>query len=225
MVMKRKAWLSRPKTPEEIKNIKKAVDISRKVFLEIMPFGKTEKEVAGEIRKSILKHGARPSFKPIVASGKGSVTVHHKPGRRIIRDSQPLIIDLGAKFRGQCADITRMYIPDRRAGKIYSCVKNMQKACIRKLKPGISFSDINELYMAMMKKKGYKVMHGIGHGLGFHIHERIETLSPGIVLTIEPGVYIKNYAGFRIEDVVLIKRNCVEVLSASIPQVLRFPVL
>ena len=216
---RRKPPLTKPKSPRELNDTKKAIRIVGKVLKEIKPFNRTEREVAREIRKRIYSQGARLSFRPIVSSGRNTSFVHHKPGKRIIRRENPLMIDLGAKFRGQCSDITRMYIPNsRRLKKIYQDTISIQGAVIRRLKPGIQLKEINEFYKKMMTRKGYRVKHSIGHGLGPHIHERIRELKPGMVLTVEPGIYINNFGGCRIEDMVLIKKGGIEILSDSIPK-------
>ncbi len=216
---RRKLPLTRPKTPQELQDTRKAIRIIKQVLERLEPFNRTEREVASEIRKRIYEYNARLSFRPIVSSGRNTSFVHHKPGKRIIRRENPLMIDLGAKFRGQCSDITRMYIPkNKRLKKIYRDVSSIQKAVIRRLKPGADFKEINEFYKKMMKRKGYRVKHSIGHGLGPNIHERVRELKPGMVLTVEPGIYINNFGGCRIEDMVLIKKGGIEILSDSIPK-------
>lgn len=218
---KRKPPITRVKAPEEIRNIEKAVDMAGKVFRELdNPFGRSEQDVAREIRQRIRKLGARPAFKPIVASG--STVIHHKPGKKIIRENKPLIVDLGVRYRGYCSDITRMYVPgDKKARKIYGYVLKIQKEVIKRIRPCAEFRDLQEVYKKLMKKKGYRVRHSIGHGVGMHVHERVKgELKAGMVLTVEPGIYKKGVGGFRIEDVILVRKGKPRVLSESIPQVL-----
>lgn len=228
--------LTRPKTPRELRDMKRAIRITGRVLSELeSPFGRTEKDVAKEIRGRIYSQGARLSFRPIVATGRNTRHVHHKPGKRTIMRENPLLIDLGARYRGQCSDITRMYIPsnppfrkpgkrrkhlldNRRIRKIYQDTLNIQKTIIRGIKPGIEFRELNELYRKMIQRRGYRMKHSIGHGLGPSIHERIGELKPGMVLTIEPGIYIDNFGGCRIEDMVLVKKRGIEILSKSIPK-------
>lgn len=213
--------LTKPKTHRELRAMKKAIGIAGLVFKEMeSPFRRTERDVAREIRKRIYSQGAGLSFRPIVATGRNTCYVHHRPGKRTIRRESPLLIDFGAKFRGQCSDITRMYIPigNKRIKKIYGDALNIQKTVIRKLKPGMEFKELNELYKKMIQRRGYKLKHSIGHGLGPSIHERIVELKPGMVLTVEPGIYIDNFGGCRIEDMVLVKKRGIEILSKSIPK-------
>jgi Xaa-Pro aminopeptidase len=214
---KRKLPFTRPKTPQELRATRKAVAIARKA-LALDPFGKTEKQAAREIIKTIQSQGAGLAFRPIVSTGRNTRLIHHRPGDRIIRRENPLMIDLGARYQGQCSDITRMHLPrDEKIRKIYRDALNIQGIIIRKLRPGIQLKDLNDLYKKIMKSKGYRVKHSIGHGLGARIHERIGELKPGMVLTVEPGIYTKNM-GCRIEDMVLIKRTGIEILSDSIPK-------
>jgi Xaa-Pro aminopeptidase len=203
--------------------VRKAVAITLDVFRELeSPFGKTERQVSIEIKRIIRKHGGTPAFPPIVASGSSSVVIHHRPGKKVIRRNRPLILDLGARYKGYSADVTRMYIPDERAERVYGTIRKMQQGAIKKLKIGADFREIHKSWAGQMKRKRWKVKHGIGHGVGRHIHERIERIEPGMVLTIEPGVYIKRYAGFRIEDTILVKGKKIEVLSGSVGAELTF---
>lgn len=207
---------TKPKTSLELRKTGKAIQIVAKVLRVVNPWDRTEKDVASEIRRRIYKQGATLSFKPIVSTGRNTRFVHHRPGNRIIRKENPLMIDLGAKYKGQCSDITRMHMPkNKRFEKLYRNTLYIQRRVIKSLKPGLSFKEANEYYKKLMKAKGYKPKHSIGHGLGRVVHESAKVLKPGMVITIEPGVYLKNY-GCRIEDMVLIKTKGVEVLSKSI---------
>lgn len=219
--MKKRAPITKVKTPAQIRIIEKAVKITGKVFRELgNPFGRSEQDVAREIRHRIHKLGTKLAFKPIVASG--STVIHHKPGKKIVRKNKPLIIDLGVRYRGYCSDITRMCVPDnKRIKRIYRHILKIQKETIKKIKPGVEFRDLQGEYKKLMGRKGYKVRHGIGHGVGLHVHERVKgELKAGMLITVEPGVYIKGLGGFRIEDMVLVKKGKPRVLSKSIPQVL-----
>jgi Xaa-Pro dipeptidase len=223
MRKRRRAKITRPKTSQEIRNTIKAVEIVRRVLKEMdSPFGRSEADVASEIRRRIRNLGGTPSFKPIVASGRNASFVHHKPGRKIVRETELVIFDLGAKYRGCCSDVTRMHVPAGRQAKkakaMYRLALSIQKRVIEKARPGVSLRELHEIYKRMMVKKGYKVKHLIGHGIGSNVHERIKgKLEPGIVLTVEPGIYIKNFGGCRVEDMVLVTKGRPRVLSKSIP--------
>jgi len=217
---RRKLPLTKPKTPKELQDTRKAIAICRNVLENLEPFGRSERDVAREIKRRIRSQGAGLSFKTIVSAGRNTAFVHHKPGSRIIRKELPLMIDFGAKYRGQCSDITRMHVPKsapKKLKKIYQDASNIQRSVIRKIKPGIEARKLNELYKNLLEKKRYKVKHSIGHGLGPRIHERAGELRPGIVLTVEPGIYLDKF-GCRIEDMILIKKQGIEILSSSIPR-------
>lgn len=217
---KRRARLTRPKTAREIRNTIKAIETIGQVLREMRsPFGRSEADVAKEIRQRIRGLGTAPSFMPIVASGRNSSFVHHRPGGKIVREDEPVIFDLGAKYRGCCSDITRMHIPDdKRIKRIYSHALHMQKRVIGSIMPGVGFKELHGIYKKLMERKGYKTKHLIGHGIGSVVHERIkDRLEAGMVLTVEPGIYIKRYGGCRVEDMVLVRRGGAKVLSSSIP--------
>ncbi len=216
---KRKESLTKVKTAREINDVKKAVGITGGVFREMdNPFGRSEQDVAREIRLRARMMGASLSFMPIVASGSNSGYVHHRPGRKIVRENEPVVFDIGFKFRGQCSDVTRMHIPkSKKFRKLHSDMLRIQKLCISRAVPGKSLKEINELFKKLMKRKGYAVKHGIGHGVGFRVHERVKgALKPGMVITVEPGVYEKGKGGCRIEDMVLITGNKPIVLTKMI---------
>lgn len=216
---KRRDPPTKVKTAKEISNMKKAAEITNKIFREMdSPFGRSEQDVAREIRQRARSLGASLSFRPIVASGRNSGFVHHKPGKKIVRENEPVIFDIGFRFNSQCSDVTRMHIPENRKFKrIYKDVMEMQKLCIREARPGKSMKEINELFKKLMKKKGCRVKHSIGHGIGLHVHERVKgQLKPGMVITVEPGIYEKKTGGCRIEDMILITGSKPIILSKSI---------
>ncbi len=211
--------LTRPKTAAELKNTKKVVEITGRVFREMgNPFGRSEWDVAREITMIGRRLGAGLSFRPIVASGSNSGFVHHKPGKKIVREDEPVIFDVGFKVGGQCSDVTRMHVPeDKKRKKIYGEIVTMQRRCIAATRPGKTLKEIHEMWKAMMKRKGYKVKHGIGHGVGSRVHERVKgLLKPGMVITIEPGIYERGKGGCRLEDMILVTRNKPIILSGGI---------
>jgi Xaa-Pro dipeptidase len=202
----------------ELQQIKKSVSVAKKVFSSIDFLGKTESGLSGEIHLKILKLGARPCFDAIVAAGSNGYFVHHVPSKKSIQKKDLVIVDLGAKHRDYCSDITRTFClsPGRKEKKLLEDVKDIQSQIIDKIQPEIKMKDLQKTYETLMKKKHYKVLHGIGHSLGLRVHEPIEILKENSVITIEPGVYIKKFGGCRIEDMVLVKKKKVEVLTKSI---------
>ena len=219
MNRERRDPLTKPKTAMELRNLRKAIDVTMKVFDGMnKPFGRSEAAVAAEIRTRGRELGASLAFRPIVASGINSGYVHHKPGRKIVRADEPVIFDIGFRVGGQCSDVTRMHIPDRKKYKrFYKDTVEMQHHCIDAAKPGRTLKDVQTTWKKLMRKKGHVVRHCIGHGVGNHVHERIKgPLRPGMVITVEPGIYEKKKGGCRVEDMVLITRNKPRVLTKSI---------
>jgi len=206
------------KDSQELELMKKAIRINKKVLEGLSIFNKKEEQVAREIRKAILQKGAYPAFEPIVASGKNSGNyIHHFPGSRVVRRKEVALIDLGARFEGYCSDTTRMHVPAEKK-KLFELVKEVQQECIDLVSAGVGFREIDSHYKNFLRKRRFRPRHGIGHGIGLSVHEPAEKLRAGMVITIEPGIYIKNSSGFRIEDMVLVKKNKGKVLSSSIPQ-------
>jgi len=204
----------------EIERMRKAIRIDKKVLERLDFFNKKEKDIAQEIERGFYEHGAVPAFETIVASGPNSGNyIHHFPGNRLVRRKEMVIIDFGARFKGYSSDVTRTYFfkNNKRQKEIFETVKNLQEECIEMVKPGIDFKEINYFYKRSLQKKGFAVRHGIGHGLGIFVHEPAQKMQKGMVVTIEPGIYLRNFGGCRIEDVILVGTKP-EVLSRSIPQ-------
>lgn len=199
----------------EIEKIKKAVKITKEILSYIYLLEKSEIEVSKEIKIEFLKNYVSEAFPTIVAAGKNSYYIHHRPNKKIITKKDLVIVDLGAKFKEYCADITRTFcfLPDTKRRKIIEDVEEIQSEIIDSIEVGMKFMELQKLYEKLMKKKGYETKHAIGHGVGLSVHEKIDTIENNMVITIEPGIYIKNIGGCRKEDVVLIKNNKVRMLS------------
>ena len=213
---KRRPRITKPKTAREMGYTEEAIRIVDRVFREMeSPFGRKESDVAREITRMIRAQGASLSFRPIVASGRNSGFVHHKPGRKVVREEEPVIFDIGAKYRGCCSDITRMHIPDsKKIKRMYSHALAMQKKVISNARAGTTFRRLHDIYAKEMKSRGYKVRHLIGHGIGREVHERVKgELEEGMIITVEPGIYIKGLGGCRVEDMVAIRKGRPKVLS------------
>jgi Xaa-Pro aminopeptidase len=197
------------KTAEEIDHIKKAIHTTKKTISDVDIYGKTENYVKREIECEFICRGADRAFDPIIASGFNSAFVHHVPGKNIVSKYGFVIIDAGARVGGYCSDITRsFYPPFLKAKKVYDHVSYMQNRLIRNIKPGVKTSSVQKLYEKMMADKGYKTMHSFGHGIGLDVHEKIgDRFKENMVLTVEPGVYIRGFGGCRKEDIVVVKKN------------------
>lgn len=218
------------KDEEEISFIEKACYITDECFKYICEFikiGKTEKEIAFEIEKFFKSNGAEDvSFETIVASGKNSSKPHAVPTDKKIEAGDPITIDMGCKYKGYCSDMTRTifagYVPVR-VEAIYDLVLKNQLQTLREMKDGASIRMITKMVENDFKLNGYDLVHALGHGLGLDIHEmpyvsgkNDATLKNNMVVTNEPGIYLPNNFGVRIEDTVLItKSGCMNLTKSD----------
>jgi Xaa-Pro aminopeptidase len=209
------------KDPWEIEQTKKAVKITGKVFESLPPLtGKSEIQISNEIDILFRKHGVTNAFENIVSSGPQGAYVHHRPNERIVKKKDVVLIDIGCRFKGYCSDIGRTFCRNsgKRERKIYGDVKGIHNEIADNIRPGVLYRDIENIQKKLFKKNGYKVTHSFGHGVGLSFHDPIgNILKENMILTVEPGIYIKNIGGFRIEDMVLVKKGKALSLSGSIP--------
>ena len=217
------------KDKEEIIIIRKAGQIateSLKEVFEIIEPGMRELEIASELAYTMRKKGAqREAFETIVVSGERSSLPHGKPSEKKISEGELITIDIGANYQNYNSDITRTIIigkEQRKQKEIFSIVLEAQKTAIEFLKPGINCKEVDGVARNIIEKKGYGKYfgHGLGHGVGLDIHERPRVsfnddtiLLPGMVVTIEPGIYLPEVGGVRIEDSVLITEEGYEILT------------
>jgi len=221
----------RVKSHQEMVVLKKAVEIADKAFLHILNFlrvGQTEKEIAYEIEFFMRRIGAEKSaFETIVASGERSSLPHGVASDKPVASGELVTLDFGAVYRGYHSDITRTLVlgkPTSRQEEIYHLVLKAQETALENIRPGIKASDADALAREIIREAGLgeNFGHGLGHGVGLEIHEgprlspRDDTvLKPGMVVTVEPGVYINGWGGVRIEDIVVITADGCEVLTKS----------
>lgn len=224
------------KNENEILKIQKACQIGDETFnfiLKKMRIGITEKEIAFEIEMFIKKSGADISFPPIVAFGKNSSIPHHKTGNSKLSKNQIVLLDFGVKLNNYCSDMTRTVFfgkADDKFKKIYNTVLKAQKSSIDILyhisiydAESSKASDIDNAARTHIIKSGFdSIPHSLGHGIGIDVHEapRLspkskEILKPGMVFSIEPGIYIPGYGGVRIEDIVVLKKSGPRLLTHS----------
>lgn len=217
------------KTPLEIKNVKIAQKIAenalRKLLTLIRP-GVTEKELAFELEFLLRKEGAEAiAFDLIVASGKNSAIPHAEPSDNPIEIGDFVTIDMGAVCAGYHSDMTRTVavgaISDEQR-RVYDVVLEAQKMAINTVKPGIPCKDIDAFARIFIAESGYANYfgHALGHGVGLEIHEKPflsksseDILQPGMIITIEPGIYLANAFGVRIEDMLLVTADGHENLT------------
>jgi len=220
------------KSAEEISRLKEATRIAGLALEHIKSFlvpGVKETEIVAELERFIRYQGARASaFDIIVASGPNSSRPHHLSGQRKLKNNEPVLVDFGADYRGYKSDLTRIFFLGKintLAFKVYKIVLKAQELAIKRIHPGAEIAEIDGVARSYIAKKGYakNFTHNLGHGFGLEIHEgpcispnESSALKPGMVFTVEPGIYLPGKFGIRIEDMVLVTRKGCEVLSGSI---------
>ena len=228
--------LRQVKTPPEVMTIRKACKITADAFRAILPKireGMTEKELQIELDFTMLRLGADTlAFNTIIASGENGSLPHAIPGNRAIRRGDMITMDFGAKVGNYCADMTRTVAlgqPSDEMRKIYDTVLRAQTMCEDALAAGKNCCDIDRLARDYIDARGYagRFGHGLGHSVGIDIHEEPrlspvcqEILSAGVVITVEPGVYVPGLGGVRIEDTCLVKENGCEPLTDADKQLI-----
>lgn len=208
------------KDGEEIKLMKKAAQRADEVFYEIISRGldgKSEKQVALEIEFLIREKGDGISFTPIVAAGENAANPHHTPSERKIRHGDLVVLDFGAKYRGYCSDITRTVAIGKineKLREVYEVVREAQERAFQTVREGIRAKEVDSVAREYISSKGYGeyFIHRTGHGLGLDVHEEPyigpkneRVLERGMTFTIEPGIYISQLGGVRIEDDVVVE--------------------
>jgi len=219
------------KDDHEIDLIRKAVAIAEESFTALrdeMKARQTENYLAGMMVLEMRSRGASDAaFPVIVASGPATSLPHYQPGEAEIKQDQPLLIDWGAVYKGYHSDLTRTLLLGKvssRIKQIYKVVLNAQLTAIDFLRPGVTTLQADAVARDVIDKAGFgeQFGHGLGHGLGLQIHELPtmrktggdEELRPGMIVTVEPGIYLPGEGGVRIEDDVLITHSGCEVLSS-----------
>jgi len=215
----------------EIEKIQRAVEITDRVFEQILPLvkpGISEQELAAEIDYRIRKSGGeRAAFDTIVASGERSSIPHATPTGRRIQSGELLLMDFGAVFDGYASDFTRTVVvgeATREQKQRYALVHQAQREAIKRAKAGMDSCELDKTARQIIENAGYgpNFRHSLGHGIGLQIHEapRISwkdgvVLKPGMVITVEPGIYIPGWGGIRIENVILIEEEGCEELTKT----------
>ena len=218
------------KSNRELSCIRHSIHISEEAFelvREIYDPGMSEKDLSIEIERFLRYKGDNETaFPPIVASGKNTVFPHHRPQNEKLTANFSLI-DLGSKYYGYCADLTRMFFWGRMPllwKKIYDTVRKAQSLSIKKIKDGVKASEVDNVAREFIDKKGWGKYfgHGLGHGVGLSVHEPPvlgpncnQILKEGMVITIEPAIYLKDKFGIRLEEMVLVKNGKGEILSGN----------
>jgi Xaa-Pro aminopeptidase len=206
----------------------KAIKIADSVLASLdIREGQSEKEIAIKIKDLLKKFGALPAFRIIVASGKRSAKPHGFATAKKIRKADLVVIDFGALYNGFRSDITRTVIVGKSSAlqrKIYRIVHQAAERAIKRVKDGIPCCDVDKAARDFIEKKGFGkyFIHSTGHGIKRKVHEAPKIsknnrrkLKQGMVITIEPGIYIKGWGGIRIEDMVLVTKSGCKVLTRS----------
>jgi len=219
------------KDPEEIALIRRAVEISDLCFSDLLTWlkpGIREREAALQIEVCMRRHGAdKPAFESIVAAGPHSAFPHARPGDARIKAGQLLKLDFGAEYRQYPSDLTRTVALAKataRQKEIYRIVLDAQLRAIDAIRPGVPGRDIDAVARDYISAHGYggNFGHGLGHSLGRGVHDgpglsktSEVVLEAGMVMTVEPGIYIEGWGGVRIEDDVVVTDTGCEVLNRA----------
>lgn len=189
--------------------------------------GMTEREVASMIINKMYELGADgPSFDPIVAAGESGASPHWEPSDRIIKENEMVTLDIGLFYKGFASDMTRTIVVQGKVSqeeeKIWNIVKETIEEIVKDIKPGVSAKELHQKSIDIIDSYGYKEYfnHSLGHGLGIEVHEHPNlsiysksNLEEGMMITIEPGIYIPGKYGVRIEQNVLVTKEGCEVLN------------
>ncbi|MFB3894971.1 MAG: M24 family metallopeptidase [bacterium] len=228
------------KDDSEIKLIKKAAEIADIAFERTIPMikvSKTEIEIAAWFESESKKLGAdKVAFEVIVASGTRGSLPHGIASRKKFKPGELITIDFGIVYQGYCSDCTRTLVlgqPNEKQMIIYSLVLQAQLTALQAVKPGVVCKEIDSIARSILEKTGYGNYfgHGLGHGVGREVHElpRVSKLGqtklvPGMVITIEPGIYLPNWGGVRIEDLVLVTDKGYKILSSFPKELISLPI-
>jgi aminopeptidase len=221
------------KTADEIARIRAACRIADGAAQHIRRFiqpGMRERDVAAELEWFMKLQGAdKPSFDTIVASGPRGALPHGKASDKVIEAGELVTLDFGAQHQGYCSDMTRTFLvagqqqapEDHPLFAIYQIVLEAQLAAIRAIRPGVTCRQVDSAAREIIERAGYgpQFGHNTGHAIGIDVHENprfsptdTTLLQPGMLLTVEPGIYLDGVGGVRIEDVILVTETGAEVL-------------
>lgn len=215
------------KSEDEIKIIRENQKITLEAILcvkKLLKNGVTERFIQSKILRYFLDRGVSPAFEPIVAFGKNSAYPHHISSDARLNKNDLVLVDAGCRRNGYASDLTKIFFLGKinnHIKTVYNIVKKSQENAIKITRSGISCREVDTAARGYIGKYGFKdnFVHGVGHGLGLDVHEKptlsqksSDKLLEGMVITIEPGIYIPGKFGIRIEDTVLVTKNgCVNL--------------
>jgi len=217
------------KDKKEIEKLRRSVHLNEQVFQEIYKTitpGQTEIEIALALESTMRRNGAEsPSFETITATAERSALPHAVPGPVKIIKNQPLMIDMGLILDGYCSDMTRTFAVGKASKKyrhIHRLVRKAQLAGIQKIRAGVSAAAVDKAARDIIADGGYGKYfgHALGHGVGLAVHEEPRLgarnhkhLKAGMVVTVEPGIYLPNWGGVRLENMVVVREDGCEILN------------
>ncbi|MBK8985903.1 MAG: aminopeptidase P family protein [Chloroflexi bacterium] len=225
--------LRQRKSASELANIRAAAAITDRAMAlvpQLVKPGQTERALAWELEKVMRQAGAEAmAFDVLVASGPNAALPHHHPGERPLQPGDALIVDMGAQVDGYKSDLTRTFFlgaePDAQFQQIFAVVRAAQTAVLQHACTGQNGNQVDALGRSVIQEAGYGDFfgHGLGHGVGLDIHEgpfftftpvgTAHTLAAGMVVTVEPGIYVPGWGGVRLEELCLMTENGLEAMS------------
>jgi Xaa-Pro dipeptidase len=217
------------KDESEIELLRKSGEIADRVMGKIISFvkpGMTEKQVADELKRLFQMEGVeRLSFHPIIGTGANGAIPHHQSDETRLAEGDIVVIDMGGIKDHYCSDMTRTIVigePTEEMVKVYEIVRKAQDEAVKAIKPGVPMKFIDQVARSIISEAGYGEFftHRIGHGLGIEVHEEPyltsnneQLLEEGMVVSVEPGIYLSGKFGVRIEDIVVVTENGAERLN------------
>lgn len=224
--------LRRIKDPAEARAVAEAADLMGRVlagFLERDLTGRSERELAREVVRAIEDAGAEgPAFDPIVASGPNAAEPHAEPGDRVVAAGEMVLFDVGARLGGYCSDLSRTVVvggleeADDTFRRVYAVVRRAQLKALAEIRPGMTGGRADAIAREVIAEAGHgeRFGHSLGHGVGLATHEapRLgpgsdDLLEPGMIFTVEPGIYLPGWGGVRLEETVLLTEDGCRVLG------------
>ncbi|NLJ31144.1 MAG: aminopeptidase P family protein [Clostridiales bacterium] len=211
---------------ERMREASRLNDLAMAEFSRHVRPGMTELQLAASMEEIYRGLGAEGfSFPPLVGFGKNAAVGHHEPDNTVLRDGDCVLLDVGCRKNGYCADMTRTFffrsVSDRHR-KIYEIVRRANEAAEAMIRPGVQFREIDRAARSVIEEAGFgeQFTHRLGHSIGIEVHEvgdvscaNTEEVRPGMTFSIEPGVYVQGDVGVRIEDLVLVTETGCEVLN------------
>ena len=219
------------KEDNEIATIKECLQLHAKALTymrKVVRPGLNERQVLAKLEGFVKSRKATFSFPPIIASGVNSCYPHARVTDKVIKANEPVLLDFGIEINGYKSDLTRNFFLRRmtpRYKQVLETLRLAQAGAIAMIKPGVALADVDTCARNILRKKGLAKFfgHSLGHGVGLDIHEAprlsgksTSVFEPGMIVTVEPGVYIPKAFGIRVEDMILVTKEGCEVLSGYI---------